>query len=378
MLKITLKKTVFSFLFTTVFQLVAFNVTAYTQNTASSGDNKARKVILLIGDGMGLAQIHAAAANAQLNLLSLPHTALVTTASNDNGITDSGAAGTAIATGVKTNNGKICITPNQQHLKSILKIAEENGLSTGLIATSDITHATPASFVANVAHRSQENEIARQFIGSGIDVFIGGGLNNFMRRADSIDYVDSLVAHGYYVATSVDELKTHQSGKLAGLLYPVHPPKMSEGRGEMLTMSTTKALQILSENKDGFFLMIEGAQIDWGGHANDIDYILAELLDFDNAVGVALKYAKENPETLVIVTSDHETGGMTLVEDILNTGKMKPHFSTIHHTASPVPLFAYGKRAELFKGLMDNTDIFHYIMSAYGFNESALNKQLHN
>ncbi len=375
MLKITLKNTKNSFLLVAVLQLVIINSLAFSQNPGSSGDNKARNVILLVGDGMGIAQIHAAAANAQLNLLSLPHAAIVSTSSDDNDITDSGAGGTALATGVKTTNGLVGMRADSSVLKSILKIAEEYGLSTGLIATSDITHATPASFIANVPHRSHANEIARQFLDSGIDVFIGGGLNNFNKRADSINYIDSLITRGYYVATSLEQLKNHQSGKLAGLLYPEHPPKMSEGRGDMLSVSTSKALNTLSQNKDGFFLMIEGSQIDWGGHANEIGYVLAELLDFDKAVGIVLDFARSHPETLVIVTSDHETGGMTLIEDELMPGKMKPHFSTTHHSATPVPLFAFGKRAELFKGFMDNTDIFRNIMSAYGFKESGFNKR---
>lgn len=335
-------------------------------NIHSKSQAPVKNVILLIGDGMGLPQVYAAMAAKPdaLNLARFTNTAIVKTASADDDITDSAAGGTAIATGTKTYNGAIGVDVNNKPLKSILKIFEEQGLSTGLVATCDITHATPASFIANVESRGQADAIAAQFLKTDVDVFIGGGFNNFGKRKDSVNYIDSLKARNYTVALSVDDIKKHSHGKLAGLIYPKHAPKMSEGRGDMLSIATTKALDILSENDKGFFLMIEGSQIDWGGHDNNIDYLLSELFDFDQAIGKALDFADNNPGTLIIVTADHETGGLTLIEDKVNKNKMTYHFSTNDHSALPVPLFAYGSGAELFSGFIDNTDISRLILKA--------------
>ncbi len=319
---------------------------------------------------MGISQLYhvMSATPDKLNVTRCTNTALVKTTSANDEVTDSAAAGTAIATGSKTNNGSIGVDANNKPLESILKIAEKNGLSTGLVATSNITHATPAAFVASVEHRGQTDHIARQFLQTDIDVFIGGGFNSFAKRKDNINYIDSLIATNYSIATSLDDLDKVHSGKLAGLLYPDHAPKMLEGRGDMLSKSTAKALELLSQNGSGFFLMVEGSQIDWGGHDNDINYIQSELLDFDKAVGIAIDFALQDPETLVIVTADHETGGLTLIESKTEKGKMVPAFSTGGHSGSPVGLYAFGKDAEKFNGIIDNTDIFKLILSSFGFN----------
>lgn len=354
-----------------LFQLVFIIETSSSQKIKLS-DNHPKKVILLIGDGMGLTEIYAAmnAVTYKLNITRCTNTAVVKTSSADNDITDSAAAGTAIATGSKTNNGYLGVTPDNKPLKSILKIAEENGLSTGLVATADITHATPASFIATIANRDKADEIATQFLKTDVDVFIGGGYNTFTKRPDHKNYIDSLRHNHYQIVTSVAYLDNIHHGKLAGLLYPEHAPKEMDGRGDMLSVSTSKALELLSQNKNGFFIMVEGSQIDWGGHDNDYKYQMTELLDFDKAVGVALDYADKNQETLVIVTADHETGGLTLVESSTDENKMQPNFSTTGHTATPVMLFAYGKGAENFKGFIDNTDIFKLILQSYHFSHS--------
>lgn len=353
--------------YTVLLSLVFSTFTSFGQNNFE--ETRVKNVILMIGDGMGIPQIyHAMTAVADnLNIERSTNTAIVVTRSANDDVTDSAAAGTAIATGTKTNNGSIGVDANGKPLKSILKIAEENGLSTGVVATSDITHATPASFIANVANRGQASEIAAQFISSGVDVFIGGGYDTFAKRKDGKNLVDSLKAHNYQVITSPEEVASAKGVKVAGLLYPEHAPKMIDGRGDMLSTSTAKAIEILSQNDKGFFLMVEGSQIDWGGHDNNIDYIHTELLDFDKAVGVAIDYAEKNPKTLVIVVADHETGGLTLVEHSVTKGKMEPDFSTTHHSATPVGLYAYGKGADSFKGFIDNTDIFRLMLNAYQF-----------
>lgn len=330
-----------------------------------------KNVILLIGDGMGLAQVYAAytAACGNLNITSIDHIALVKTNSASNYITDSGAGGTAIACGEKTTNGMIGMTPEKVPLTSILKHASAHKLSTGIVATSDVTHATPASFVASVESRKMAEHIAYQYHTSGIDVFIGGGSDHFIRRSDNLNLFDSLQSRNFQVVQTIPAMMEVKSGRMAALLYPEHPPKISEGRGDMLSLSTDKAISLLSQNRKGFFLMIEGSQIDWGGHDNNIGYVVNEALDFDKAVGIALDFAKKNGETLVIVTADHETGGLSNLEGDFTTGHAGGKFITDDHSGIPVPLFAYGPGSHLFKGLMENTEIFFLAMKALGLNQ---------
>jgi len=360
------------FRYTLVFLLsFAFSIPAFSQS--HSRKKKESKlplnIILMIGDGMGISQMYAAytVSRDNLNIAQCPNVALVKTLSKDNYITDSAAAGTAIATGYKTNNGFIGMLPDKTPVRSILKFAEDNGLATGLISTSSITHATPASFIAIVDNRNMYEEIARQFLYTDIDVFIGGGYDNFAKRADSLNLIDSLIVRNYQVVKTIPEMMEVTTGKMAALLYPVHAPKYSEGRGDMLSLATSKAIDLLSMNKKGFFMMVEGSQIDWGAHDNDLDYVIDETLDFVKACGVALEFARENGNTLVIITADHETGGLSLTDDQLISGKPEGKFASKDHSAIPVPLFTFGPGGDQFHGLIDNTDIFKNIYSLFGF-----------
>lgn len=328
-----------------------------------------KNIILMIGDGMGLAHMYAALTATQDNLrmTRCPNVALVKTFSDSNYITDSAAAGTAIATGHKTTNKMIGMLPDTTMVNSILKYAENHGLATGMVTTCDITHATPAAFIAHVENRKMIQKIALQFLYTDIDVFIGGGCDNFTRRADSLNLIDSLLVRNYQIAKTLSEVKAINHGKLAALLYPGHPTKISEGRGDMLPVSTAKALELLSRNEKGFFLMVEGSQIDWGGHDNDLDYIINETIDFDKACGIALDFAEKNGETLVIITADHETGGLSIPGGELKSGKPEGKFSTGDHSAVPVPLYAKGPGGDQFDGLIDNTDIFKIMYRLLGF-----------
>lgn len=329
------------------------------------GKNQPKNVILLIGDGMGLSHMYAAytVTKDNIRMVQCPNIALVATFSDSNYITDSAAAGTAIATGTKTTNGMIGMKPDKTPLKSVLKYAEDKGLATGLVATSSITHATPASFIASVESRKMLEEIAWQFLYTDIDVFIGGGYDNFAVRKDKLNLVDSLLVRNYSVARTIPEMMEVNEGKLAALLYPEHAPKISEGRGDMLSLATSKAIELLSTNKKGFFLMVEGSQIDWGGHDNDLDYVVNETLDFDKACAVALDFASRDGETLVIITADHETGGLSIPGGDLKAGKPEGKFTTGDHSAIPVPLYSDGPGSEEFHGFIDNTDIFKTIYS---------------
>lgn len=359
----------FTLLLITFLLLSQFAEAQHRKSDTREKQKNPKNVILLIGDGMGLAHMYAAliATNNNLNITKCPNVALVKTFSANDQITDSGAAGTAIATGYKTNNGMIGLLPDSTPVPSILKYAEENGLATGLVTTCDITHATPASFVAHVSSRKMNEEIARQFLETDIDVIIGGGFNSFGKRTDSLNLIDSLLSRHYQVVKTIPEMMKINEGKMAALLYPVHPPKVSEGRGDMLSLATAKAIDLLDDNKDGFFLMIEGSQIDWGGHDNDLDYIISETIDFDNACGVALEFAANNKETLVIITADHETGGLSLPEGEMKSGNPFGKCSTTDHTAIPVPLYSCGPGSDFFHGVIDNTDIFKNIYWLFGF-----------
>jgi alkaline phosphatase len=327
-----------------------------------------KNIILLIGDGMGTSQVYAGytAKKGKMFITGMPVSGFSITFSADNYITDSGAGATALSTGVKTNNASIGVDANGKPVETILEKAEKHGLSTGLVSTSAITHATPASFISHTSNRSKYADIAFDFLKTDIDVFIGGGYNNFARRADSLNLIDSLNAHGYFVTRDLKDVDVPSTQRLAALLADEHLPGMLKGRGNMLPDATEMALKILKRNKNGFFIMIEGSQIDWGGHDNDVAYMVSETVDFDNAVGKALQFAAKNGETLVIVTADHETGGFGITGGSMATGDVQGAFISKDHTATMVPLFAYGPGSERFAGVQDNTDVFKKCVELLG------------
>lgn len=340
-------------------------VTLKKQNYFKS---KPKNIILLIGDGMGVSQVYAAvtANHGTLNITQAPITGFSQTQSADNYVTDSAAGGTALATGTRTYNGAIGLDTDTLPIPTILEISEANGYATGLVSTSAITHATPASFIAHQPDRSMYEEIANDFLNVDIDLFIGGGRNHFMNRKDGRNILNELEEKGYQVFNSLEEAKDVNSGKLAILTADNHND-VYPARGEMLPMATEKAIEILKKSKKGFFLMVEGSMIDWGGHDNSTSYVVQETLDFDRAVGKALEFASSNKETLVIITADHETGGMALEGGAIKEGKVVGDFTTGDHSAVMVPVFAYGAGAEKFTGVYKNTDVFKKMMEAFGF-----------
>ncbi len=321
--------------------------------------NKPKNIILLIGDGMGVSQVFAGltANKGHLFLENCKYIGFSKTQSADNYITDSAAGGTALSAGVKTYNGAIGVDEKGNSVKTILEEASEKGLATGLVSTSAITHATPASFIAHQASRGSYEDIAADFLKTDIDVFIGGGLEHFTKRKDGRDLTDELKRKGYEVETELKKIEKVKKGKLAGFTAEVHNGRMTE-RGNMLPVATETALNILDNNKKGFFLMIEGSQIDWGGHAGSTIYVTEDMLDFDRVIGKALEFAAKDKETLIIITADHETGGMAITGGDMQKGVVKAAFPTGDHTAVMVPVFSYGPGAEEFIGIMENTDIY--------------------
>jgi alkaline phosphatase len=328
---------------------------------------KPKNVILMIGDGMGTSHVFAGitANGGHLFLENFNYSGFSRTQSANKYITDSAAGGTALSTGTKTYNGAIGVNADTIPVKTILEKAEDRGLSTGLVSTSAITHATPASFIAHQPSRSMYEAIASDFLKTDIDVFIGGGYKHFTEREDGRNLVAELKEKGYTVLQNLDKISSVKSGKLAGLTAYEHNGRVSE-RKDMLPVATRTAINILDNNNAGFFMMVEGSQIDWGSHQNNTIYIVEEMLDFDRTIGKVLDFASKDKETLVVITADHETGGFAMNGGDMSKGIVRGGFTTGGHTAVMVPVFAYGPGAENFSGIMENTDVPKKIMSLLG------------
>ena len=344
-------------------------VSKTTTNKLSTSTKKVKNIILLIGDGMGLSQVSASQFynKKTSNFERFPVIGLTKTSSASDLITDSAAAATAFASGIKTYNGALGVNTDTLAVKTIVEEISKIGISTGIISTSSIVHATPAAFYTHTKNRSMYEDIATQLVSSDIDFFAGGGITYFNDRKDKINLILELEKKGFSINTESLPKNTKPvfNKKQGYLLASNGMPKILDGRGEFLTNATKLAIESLSSNEEGFFLMIEGAQIDWGGHDNDAEYLISELIDFDNTIGVALDFAKLNGETLVIVTADHETGGFTLAQDNGDYNKIKPVFSTGGHSATMIPVFAKGPNADDFGGIYENTAIYNKMKSLF-------------
>ena len=311
----------------------------------------------MIGDGMGLSQISSGmyANDNSTALEQFDYIGLSKTASFDKLITDSAASGTAMATGIKTNNKVLGISPDNINQKSILEICKEKGYKTALIATSSIVHATPASFYAKENSRYNYENIALQLRNDNIDIIVGGGSKYFTTRKDKRNLINEM--SGYEFVKSVDELEKSISTKIGYFTYFGEPPSILNGRPANLDLITRTILNKLSLNKSPFIIVIEGSQIDWGGHDNDSKMVISEFIDFNSAIKEALEFAKNDGNTLVVVTADHETGGMSLNGGEINNVNIK--FNTKSHTGTMVPVFSFGPSSETFRGIYENTQIFY-------------------
>jgi alkaline phosphatase len=359
---------------------------------------RAKNVILMIGDGMGPAQRRAGRLANQCPLImdTLPVRGLMETscAYPIATVTDSAAAATALATGTKTYNGAIGVGLDGQPLTTILEHAKRAGLSAGLITTCQVTDATPAAFGAHVAIRTDHSEIARQFIEeSGVDIILGGGEDfwfpegtpgaypdlpvdrpNEWSRGTCGNLVERAQLLGYEYASTRAELVRAKSSRILGLfanqeLFHQKP----EGEGDhydpeiSLAEMTSTAISALSRNRDGFFLMVEEAAIDRMAHQNNTRLAIKGVLELDRAVAVAKAFADADSETLVIVTADHECGGLCIDEhagDHDFRGWMR--WATTGHTDVSVPLTALGPGADLLAGEIGNTDLFGALLEAMG------------
>jgi alkaline phosphatase len=362
-----------------LFVIVTFSCKK-TEPQITAKSETPKNIILLIADGTGLSQISSAFyyKESSPNYAQFKHIGLIKTSSSREDITDSAAGATAFASGIKTYNGAIGVDDDSTEVATIVEIVAPKNIKTGVISTSSIVHATPASFYAHALKRSFYEEIATDLAASDLDFFAGGGTKFFNKRKDKRDLLKDLRAKQFNLDTTklgdFNSIKSYS--KVGYLLGANHMPPTAKGRGDYLPRATELGIQFLNKDNSNFFLMVEGSQVDWGGHNNDSDYLISELIDFDDAIGKALDFAKKDGNTLVIVTADHETGGFTLAASKKTNAKGKeysdyseigPTFSTGGHSATLIPVFAYGPGAEEFTGVYENNEIFHKILKVTGW-----------
>ena len=318
---------------------------------------KVKNVIMMIGDGMGFEQISCAwvVNGGGLNMDAMPYFGASRTYATDKLITDSCAGGNALSTGVKTKYGYIGLDPDGNPIESVLKKAQALGKKTGITVTCRINDATPADYACHSASRKEEEFIAAQYIDSGVDFISGGGTHFWDQRSDGRNLIEEMKAKGYTYVDKLEDIAGAQGDKFLGLFDEYDLKGVTE-RGPVLVESTRKALQMLP-NKKGFFLMIEGSQIDDWGHRKKVGNMCEELLEFDRILGEVLEFAAKDGHTLVVVTADHATGGLTLLKGSLEDQTVKVNFSTTGHNGILVPVFAFGPGAEAFAGVHDNSEI---------------------
>ena len=320
-----------------------------------------KNIILLIGDGMGVGAITAARCagpgpNGRLLMDGMPVTGFALTHPVDALVTDSAASGTALATGVKTKNGMIGQDPKGAPLLSILEAARDMGKSTGVVTTDAIVGATPAAFYAHVENRKQGDDIAAQVLPARMNIAFGGGRSRFIPKTDSQDgrkdgrdLLDEARKRGYDVVTTPEELRKAAGDRILGLFDDSSNPALDE--------LTAKTLSVLNRNPKGFFVMVESSWPDGGGHANNAELVVKGVRALDAALGKALELAKSDGQTLVVVTADHDTGGLAIQDSDDKNPGFKPQWTGGGHTGNMVAVYAFGPGSERFAGTLDNTEI---------------------
>tara|TARA_Y100000768_G_scaffold331007_1_gene270079 strand:- start:7065 stop:8387 length:1323 start_codon:yes stop_codon:yes gene_type:complete len=362
------------------------------QKELSTVEKKAKNIILLIADGMSISQITSyrllkGGPNERISVDKFPVSGIVLTHAKDSFVTDSASSATAFSSGRKTNNGALGLDNEKEELENITEKLHQYGFVSSLISTSEITHATPAAFASHVDLRWKTDEISQQMINSNVMTILGGGRNFFLpedvggKRDDGVNLLEK-VKSTHTLLTEKSELESFdltETGKVIGLFAKEHlrdsedPDNHSKepSTSEMLDFAIKRSQYFGEKGCNGFFIMVEGSQIDWAGHSNDMNYLVQEMEDFDNVVQMALDFAKKSKDTLVIVTSDHETGGL-LIEPGSPTNYSSPEvkfsFNTGigygSHTGVPVPVYAYGPGSSNFTGTLDNTDIYFAMIEA--------------
>lgn len=324
---------------------------------------KVKNVILMIGDGMSLMHVYTAwAANrGKLWLENAQATGLSKTWAVKKLVTDSGSGGTSLATGVKTVYHAVGVDPEGKPLTSLVDVAKELGKDAGMAVTCRLWDATPCDFCCHNIDRDKEEELVGDYPTSGVDFVFGGGAQKFTNRKDGRDIFKELQKKGYHVSRTLDDFFAYdKNSRIFAVPYDKDTPLPNE-RGDLLARASMKGISLMNQNKNGFFMMIEGSQLDDYGHFNQLDLLMKETLDFDQTVGEVMKWAAKDGETLVVVTADHETGGLTLVNGNKDEGRVECCFSSKDHTGAMVPVYAFGPGAENFTGIFENTDVFKKI-----------------
>lgn len=324
---------------------------------------KVKNVILMIGDGMSLMHVYTAwAANrGKLWLENAQATGLSKTWAVNKLVTDSGSGGTSLATGVKTVYHAVGVDPEGKPLTSLVDVAKELGKDAGMAVTCRLWDATPCDFCCHNIDRDKEEELVGDYPTSGVDFVFGGGAQKFTNRKDGRDIFKELQKKGYHISRTLDDFFAYdKNSRIFAVPYDKDTPLPDE-RGDLLARASMKGISLMNQNKNGFFMMIEGSQLDDYGHFNQLDLLMKETLDFDQTVGEVMKWAAKDGETLVVVTADHETGGLTLVNGNKEEGRVECCFSSKDHTGAMVPVYAFGPGAENFTGIFENTDVFKKI-----------------
>ena len=324
---------------------------------------KVKNVILMIGDGMSLMHVYTAwAANrGKLWLENAQATGLSKTWAVKKLVTDSGSGGTSLAPGVQPVYHAGGGGPEGKPLTSLVDVAKELGKDAGMAVTCRLWDATPCDFCCHNIDRDKEEELVGDYPTSGVDFVFGGGAQKFTNRKDGRDIFKELQKKGYHVSRTLDDFFAYdKNSRIFAVPYDKDTPLPDE-RGDLLARASMKGISLMNQNKNGFFMMIEGSQLDDYGHFNQLDLLMKETLDFDQTVGEVMKWAAKDGETLVVVTADHETGGLTLVNGNKDEGRVECCFSTKDHSGAMVPVYAFGPGAENFTGIFENTDVFKKI-----------------
>jgi len=333
----------------------------YTPGYAVDGkDVPVKQILLLIGDGNGLAQISSGivANGGELTLTQLRTIGLVKTQAADDFTTDSASGATAMATGQKANNRALGLNASGDSIPNLPYFLSQKGFKTGLVTNDELTGATPAAFYAHHPERDAAVEIAGYLPASALNLVIGGGGKHFKK--------EKLSQAGFTLVPDLQKLGEVKEPRVAHFASEGGMPSMEAGRGNFLSQAFLQASSYLGKGKSPFFLMLEAAKIDSGGHSNAPSTIVTELLDFDCAIAEAIRYADTHPGTLVLVTADHETGGVSIPQGDLERREVELAFHSDDHTGILVPLFAYGARSSAFAGVYDNTEIFHRLLKVIG------------
>lgn len=331
-----------------------------------SDDNKPKNVILIIGDGMGSGQLTGLSIlkrNERL-ISRFPVVGFQKTFAADGLITDSAASGTAMSTGVKTYVGAIGVDGDTTEVSSIIEKTQNEGLATGIVVSSSLVHGTPASFYAHGSTRLDLEKIAAELPVTAPDFVVGGGKYYFTARGDDRDLVEEMEQSGYEVydffSNDINRIVPDPGKKFCFFTAEREPLGAQFGR-TYLPLAVNKAIKYLQKRSDkGFFLMIEASQVDWACHNRNGDWLYTELQDLRSVLTEVLKFAEKDGKTLVVLTGDHETGGVS-INKRSRLGIPQFEFASNDHTGEMVPVLAMGPGSRYFSGTYDNTDIHHKI-----------------